>query len=139
METRVNTGKNRCERMRMGYYGCGVVQGAWGRTKILHIGTKIVSQALIWPYGRGSFPKHHVLQTKKQMRYGWFRIGAHRFIWGQWCVFARGDRKTRGNETKIGDHGHVLQVQSRQKNANWESSQCDRIKARRNERSTCKQ
>ena len=64
METRVNTGKNRCERMRMGYYGCGVVQGAWGITKILHRDKngRTSSDLALWP---GKFPQTSCFANKK--------------------------------------------------------------------------
>ena len=80
MKTRVHTGKNRCVWVCMRVYVCVGVQGARGTQKQGKGGEIMVSQALIWAYGRGNFPEHHVLQNKSKMGTngsGWVRRGSH--------------------------------------------------------------
>ena len=77
----------------------------------------MVVQALIWDLWSGKFPQTSCFAKNKQKGSGRLRMGAHGFAWVQWNVFARGDRKTRGNEAKIGDQdmfcrcGHGQQKQ----------------------------
>ena len=83
----------------------------------MHTETKMVVQALIRALWPGKFPQTSCFAKKKQKGHGRLRMGAHGFAWVQWGVFARGDRKTRENEAKIGKTGHVFQRMSTAKKA----------------------
>ena len=62
----------------------------------------MVSQALIWGLWPGKIPRTSCFVKQKQNGQKWFRMGANGFAGRQWGAFARGGRKTRGSESKIG-------------------------------------
>ena len=85
----------------MTFYGCIGVQGAWGHTKTMHAGLKMVVQSIfsaLWP---GKFPRTSCCAMTGEKWRGWVLAGINGFVWVGRGAGARAERKTREKEGLI--------------------------------------
>ena len=83
----------------MTLYGCVGVQGAWGDTKAMHAGPKMVVQGIfsaLWP---GKFPRTSCCAMTGEKWCGWVLAGINGFIWVGRGAGARTERKTTEKES----------------------------------------